>query len=48
LNASTPADQALSIQLATHQYSESLKKGTPVSLSYSEQDAIVIAGEDHV
>jgi spermidine/putrescine transport system ATP-binding protein len=48
LNASTPADQALSIQLATHQYSESLKKGTPISLSYSEQDAIVIAGEDHV
>jgi spermidine/putrescine transport system ATP-binding protein len=48
LNANTPGDQALSIQLATHQYSESLKKGAPVSLSYSEQDAIVIAGEDHV
>lgn len=48
LNANTPGDQALSIQLATHQYSESLKKGAPVSLSYSEQDAIIIAGEDHV
>lgn len=48
LNANTPGDQALSIQLATHQYSESLKKGAPVRLSYSEQDAIVIAGGDHV
>ncbi|UTV99402.1 ABC transporter ATP-binding protein [Marinomonas rhizomae] len=48
LNAKTPADQALSIQLGTHQYSESLKKGAPVSLSYNERDAIVIAGGDHV
>jgi len=48
LNANTPGDQVLSIQLATHQYSESLKKGAPVSLSYSEKDAIIIAGEGHV
>lgn len=48
LNAKTPAEQALSIQLGTHQFSESLKKGAPVSLSYNELDAIVIAGEGHV
>ncbi|MBJ7536521.1 ABC transporter ATP-binding protein [Marinomonas transparens] len=48
LNANTPAQQALSIQLATHQFSESLQKGAPVSLSYNEQDAVVIAGGDHV
>ncbi|NVK74804.1 MAG: ABC transporter ATP-binding protein [Oceanospirillaceae bacterium] len=48
LNANTSANQPLSIQLATHQYSESLVKGAPVSLSYNEQDAIVIAGGGHV
>ncbi|BDX04310.1 MAG: ABC transporter ATP-binding protein [Marinomonas sp.] len=48
LNANTATHQALSIQLGTHQFSESLKKGAPVSLSYHEQDAIVIAGEGHV
>jgi spermidine/putrescine transport system ATP-binding protein len=48
LNANTPANLPLSIQLGTHQFSESLKKGAPVSLSYNEQDAIVIAGGGHV
>ncbi|NLQ17288.1 ABC transporter ATP-binding protein [Marinomonas sp. M1K-6] len=48
LNANTSADLALSIQLATHQFSESLKQGAPVSLSYHEKDAIVIAGGGHV
>ncbi|ETI60887.1 ABC transporter ATP-binding protein [Marinomonas profundimaris] len=48
LNANTPANQALSIQLGTHQFSDALKKGAPVSLSYREQDAIVIVGADHV
>jgi spermidine/putrescine transport system ATP-binding protein len=48
LNANTPAGQSLSIQLGTHQYSESLQKGAPVSLSYNERDAIVISGVDYV
>lgn len=48
LNANTPADQTLSIQLGTHQFSESLTKGAPVSLSYNERDAIVITGAGYV
>lgn len=48
LKAKTSDDLALSIQLGAHQFSESLKKGASVSLSYSEQDAIVIAGEEDV
>ncbi|TYL49178.1 ABC transporter ATP-binding protein [Marinomonas sp. IMCC 4694] len=48
LNANTSTDQTLSIQLGTHQFSEALKKGAAVSLSYKEEDAIVIAGDDHV
>ncbi|MBR7889650.1 ABC transporter ATP-binding protein [Marinomonas sp. A79] len=48
LNANTSTDQTLSIQLGTHQFFEALKKGAAVSLSYKEEDAIVIAGYDHV
>lgn len=48
LNANASTAQTLSIQLGTHQFAEALKKGAPISLSYKEKDAIVIAGDDHV
>ncbi|MEO9274549.1 ABC transporter ATP-binding protein [Marinomonas sp. 5E14-1] len=48
LHANASAEQALSIQLGTHQFSDALKIGAPISLSYDEENAIIIAGEDHV
>jgi spermidine/putrescine transport system ATP-binding protein len=48
LNANTQAQTSLSIQLGSHQYTDSLVKGAPVSLSYRAEDAVVIGGADHV
>ncbi len=48
LHANASANQALSIQLGTHQFSDALKIGAPVDLSYDEENAIIIAGEDNV
>ncbi|WOD08786.1 ABC transporter ATP-binding protein [Marinomonas sp. GJ51-6] len=48
LHANASANQALSIQLGTHQFNDSLKVGAPISLSFDEQNAIVISGEDNV
>ncbi|REG81050.1 ABC transporter ATP-binding protein [Marinomonas pollencensis] len=47
LNANTQAQTSLSIQLGSHQYTQDLIKGAPVSLSYRAEDAVVIGG-DHV
>lgn len=44
LNANAQNQSSLAIQLAAHQYNESLVKGAAVALSYRPEDAVVIGG----
>ncbi|OZG70778.1 ABC transporter ATP-binding protein [Hahella sp. CCB-MM4] len=48
LNANTDCDRSLSVQISSEQYTDALVPGARTTLSFRPEDAVIIAGGDHV